>query len=226
MAKKVNNQKPEHNEAVGTAISKTEDFLHKNKKTIIYSLSGLAVVALLIVGYIYLLHKPRQKEAIDQTFVAEQYFRADNFEAALNGDGNALGFSQLINEYGKKCGEAVYFYAGICEYKLGNYQSSVDYLKKYNGKDPILKARALCCTGDAYVGLENYGKALNLYLEAAAFADNTLAASYLLKAGIIAEEMGNNAKALECYKSIKEKYPQTFEGYEIDKYISRLTVKE
>jgi hypothetical protein len=34
--------------------------------------------------------------------------------------------------------------------------------------------------------------------------------------------MGDNAKALTYYKRIKDKYPQSIEGYDIDKYISRI----
>ena len=48
------------------------------------------------------------------------------------------------------------------------------------------------------------------------------AAGYLLKAGVVCEELGDNAKALACYKKIKDKYPQSMEGYDIDKYISRI----
>ncbi len=50
-------------------------------------------------------------------------------------------------------------------------------------------------------------------------------AAYLLKAGAVCEELGDNAKALSFYKEIKEKYPQSMEGYEIDKYISRIENK-
>ncbi len=60
------------------------------------------------------------------------------------------------------------------------------------------------------------------YLKAADFADNAFAAGYLLKAGIIYEELGDTAKALEAYNKIKDKYPQSVEGFDIDKYISRL----
>ena len=51
------------------------------------------------------------------------------------------------------------------------------------------------------------------------------AASYLLKAGATAEKIGDNAKALSCYKKIKEAYPQSMEGYDIDKYIGRIEAK-
>ena len=34
--------------------------------------------------------------------------------------------------------------------------------------------------------------------------------------------MGDNAKALAYYKKIKDQYPQSMEGYDIDKYITRI----
>ena len=39
------------------------------------------------------------------------------------------------------------------------------------------------------------------------------------------EELGNNDKALACYNRIKDQYPQSVEGYDIDKYISRIESK-
>ena len=92
-------------------------------------------------------------------------------------------------------------------------------------KEKTQFARATACIGDAYVGLENYGKALGYFEKAAATADNMFAATYLLKAGIVAEQMGENDKALSFYKKIKEQYPQSMEGYDIDKYISRIENK-
>jgi tetratricopeptide (TPR) repeat protein len=155
---------------------------------------------------------------------AEQNFRAGDFELALNGDGNALGFVQIIDEYGKKAGKAVYFYAGVCELQLGEWEQAIKYLESYKGKDTILAARATACIGDAYVGLEDYKKALG-YFEKAAQADNMYAAGYLLKAGAVAEALGENDKALSFYKKIKDQYPQSVEAYDVDKYIGRIEVK-
>ena len=49
-----------------------------------------------------------------------------------------------------------------------------------------------------------------------------LAANYLFKAATVYEAQGKSAEALKNYKLIKEKYPQSPEAYEIEKYISRL----
>ena len=156
---------------------------------------------------------------------AEENFRGGDYELALNGDGNTLGFVQIIDEYGTKAGKAVYFYAGVCELQLGNFESAIKYLEAYKGSDAILEARATACIGDAYVGLEDYGKALNYFEKAAKAADNMFAAGYLLKAGAVAEKLGENAKALSFYQTIKDQYPQSMEGYEIDKYIGRIENK-
>ena len=48
------------------------------------------------------------------------------------------------------------------------------------------------------------------------------AAGYLLKAGAVCEKLGQKDQALAFYKRIKEQYPQSMEGYDIDKYISRI----
>ena len=50
-------------------------------------------------------------------------------------------------------------------------------------------------------------------------------AGYLLKAGVAYEEIGDNDKALACYKRISDNWPNSVEGYDIDKYISRIESK-
>jgi len=45
---------------------------------------------------------------------------------------------------------------------------------------------------------------------------------YLLKAGQVYELDGNKEKALEQYTRIKEEYPESSEGNNIEKYIARV----
>ena len=212
----------EKTEAVVEAVSKTDLFFKENKNLII----GVAVAAVLVAFGIFAFQKwyyqPKAREAQQQLYPAEMAFKAESWETALNGDGNNLGIAQVIEDYGKATPAAAWFEAGICELQLGNYESAIDYLKNYKGKDAILKARSISCIGDAYVGLEDYAKALDCFVKAAGVIDNIYAAAYLLKAGVTAEQLGKNEEALKYYKTIKEQYPQSMEGYDIDKYISRL----
>ncbi len=225
MSSKENNKDKERTEAVVEAVSKTDLFFTEHKTAIFV----IVTVVVLACAGIFLYHKygyaPAKQEAMEQMFPAEENFRNGEYELALNGDGNVLGFSQVIDEYGNKAGKAVYLYAGICNLELGNWQEAIDCLSAYKGKDAILKARALACIGDAYTGLNDYGKAVGYFEKAAKAADNIFAASYLLKAGITYEALGDNAKALASYNEIKDRYPMSIEGYEIDKYISRIETK-
>ena len=185
-----------------------------------------AIIALGVLAYHQFYFKPKTAEAQEQTYPAEAAFRNGDFEVALNGDGNNLGFIDIIDEYGTKAGKAVYFYAGLCELQLKDYEQAVNYLKKYKGKDAIQSARALSALGDAYAGLQQYENAVAQYEKAAAVSDNVFAAEYLLKAAVACEELGNKDKALTLYETIKDKYPQSIEGYDIDKYINRIKFAE
>ena len=222
MAKEI---KHENAEAVVEAVSKTEQFFEKNGKTISMICVAVVVACAAVFCWHKFVNQPKVEEAQGQMAYAEENFRAGNYELALNGDGNTLGFVQILDEYGTKAGKAINFYAGVCELQLGNWENAISYLQAYNGKDAILAARAKACIGDAYVGLENYKKALACYEQAAGVIDNIFAAGYLLKAGIVAEKLGENAKALGFYETIKDQYPQSVEGYDIDKYIGRISNK-
>lgn len=203
-------------------VSKTEKFYNENKKIIWGCLAAVAVIIIGILCYTKFYLNPKKAEAAAQMYTAESLFQNGEYATALSGDGNTLGFADIIDQYGSKAGAAVYFYAGVCELQEGNFESAISYLKKYKGDEPILKARALANIGDAYCGLENYKEAISWFEKAAKTADNMFAAAYLLKAGVCYEELGNNAAALNCYKTIREEYPTSYEAYEIDKYIERI----
>lgn len=223
MAKQnVNDKEALRRENIEETVSKTDQFYNEHKKTIWTVVAILAVLALAIFAYVRLVYQPKCAEAQEQAFPAEQQFAAGEYELALNGDGNVLGLADIVSQYGSKAGTAAWLEAGICALQLGNFEDALGYLKKYKGKEPIMAARAIACQGDCYAGLGRYQEAVNAYLKAAGKADNDFAAGYLFKAGVLYEELGNNDKALECYNTVKDKYPGSPEGYDIDKYITRL----
>lgn len=219
---KVSEQDKLQQEQVEEKLSAITAFINENRKIIWSVLGAIVVIGLGVLCYQKYYLQPRKAQAQAQMFPAEQNFRAQNYELALNGDGNVLGFEEIAKTYGAKAGKSVFFYAGVCELQLGNFEEAISYLKKYNGRDKILAARAIACEGDAYVGLEKYAEALSCFEKAAAKADNVFAAAYLLKAGVVCEELGQKEKAVGFYKKIKDEYPSSMEGYDVDKYISRI----
>ena len=207
---------------IAEAVSKSELFFQKYGKIVYGCVAAVLLIALAILAYNRFILQPQKEKAQEAMFKAEQKYDNGNFELALNGDDNLMGFEEIIDTYGAKGGEAVYLYAGSCALQTGEFEKAIKYFKKYGGEDTILLSRAQAGIGDAYVGLEDYKSALAAYEKAAATADNLFAAEYLLKAGQAAEELGDKEKALACYKKVKDQYPQAVEAMDIDKYITRI----
>ena len=208
---------------IAEAVSKSELFFQKYGKIVYGCVAAVLLIALAILAYNRFILQPKKEKAQAEMFKAEQKFAQGNFELALNGDDNTMGFEEIIDTYGSKAGEAVYLYAGASALQIGEFDKAISYFKKYNGEDSILLSRAQAGIGDAYVGLEDYKSALAAYEKAAAtVSSNMYAAGYLLKAGQVAEEMGNKDKALDFYKKIKDQYPESAEASDIDTYITRI----
>ena len=220
MSKQVAKQRQEA--TVQEALSKSEQFFAQYKNHIMYGIAGIILLFGAWFAWQKLYREPKKEEAMGQLFLAEQAFRNNLFEVALNGDGNILGFYQIADEYGSLAGDAIHFYIGVSHLHLNQYQEAIDALSKYSVKDFIMQARAYCCIGDAYVGLDNFKKAEEFYMKAARHHDNLMAAAYLKKAAIICEESGATERAISLFKEIKDKYQQAPEAYDADKYIARL----
>jgi len=223
MSKKKTHQSSEQLEAVESALSKSERFIEENQKVIsIVVLSILGAVALFMGIKRYYIN-PLEDEAQTQMFVAEQYFEADSFDLALYGDGNYFGFVDIIDEYGiTKSGNLAKYYAGISYLKLGEYEEAKSYLKKFNATDKIVGAIKYGSIGDAYIELGDISKAIKLYNKAAEYNKNEFTSPiYLMKVGYAYESLGDYQSALKAYKTIKQEYPESTEGRNIEKFITR-----
>ena len=225
--KKNEKQEALQQEKLKETVSKTEQFYNENKKTIWGCIIAAAVIALGVLAYNQFYLKPKKAEAQEQMYPAEAAFRQGNFDLALNGDGNNLGFLDIISSYGStKTGKLASYYAGICYMKQGNYNDAIEYLKKYNNNDQILSAMALGAIGDCYMELGNNAEAANYYGKAARKNPNNFTSPmFLTKEGMTYEIMGNYAKALEAYKMLKKDFPLSNEAFEISKNIAYLEEK-
>ena len=212
----------EKNLEVGGIIAKTEEYIEKNKKTLITVSGAKVVVALAIWAYVALVAQPRQVRAAEDMFAAEQWFNQGDFEKALNGSDDYMGFSEIIDEYGcTKSGNLAKYYAGICQLNLGNYDEAIDFLKSYKGKDIFTKAEAQMLLGDAYAEKENPAEAVKYYEKAAKATDNFIVApTALWKAGMMYLQLDQKEAAVKAFQQIKDNYPESPEWNEVDKYLA------
>lgn len=210
--------------AVEEAFSKTEQFIETNQRIILIVVGAIIVVVLGFFGFKRFYLAPKEKEAQGQMFMAEKYFEQDSINKALNGDGNYLGFLDVIDQYGiTKSADLAHYYAGICYLKKGDYENAIKFLKKFKSHDEMVQPMATGAIGDAYMEMKEVDKALEYYLKAADEKKNELTTPMLLmKAGWVYEDLGKYDQALAVYKRIKNEYPRSDEGNEIDKYIGKM----
>lgn len=210
--------------AVEEALSKTEVFIEKNQKILYIIIAVIAVIVLAIFGFKRLYIAPRDKEAKAQMFMAEKYFEKDSLRLALNGDGNYLGFLDIINDYKlTKTANLAHYYAGLSYLHLGEYEDALEHLQKFRGKDKVLSTMAIGAMGDVYMELGETEKATGYYRKAANHEPNAFTTPlFLMKAGMSYELQGNYTKALEMYERIRDEYNSSFEYRSIDKYIARV----
>lgn len=216
-------QNEEKNLEVVNVITKTEEFLKKNQKQLIIVAAAIVVVALGVWAYFGLYANPRQVRAAEDMFAAEQWFSNGEFEKALKGSDEFLGFEDVISQYGcTKAGNLAKYYAGICYLNMGQFDEAIKSLKSYKGKDTFTGAETLMMIGDAYAEKDNASEAYNYYQKAATKAQKNfiIAPTALWKAGMMQLQMGKNAEAAKCFQQIKDNYPESPEWSEADKYIS------
>ncbi len=215
-------------ESFEEALTRTEQFIEDNQK-ILTIIVGIIVV--IVVGYTFfrrMVVQPKYKEALTQMYVAEDYFEKDSFNLALNGDGNNLGFLDIIDQYKiTKAASLAKYYAGISYLRLGQYEDAIAYLTKFHSKDLMVSVVALGATGDAWMQLGDKKKALEYYLKAAGKTGaGFVTPVYLMKAGTVLEELKDYDKALEVYNKIKDKYPESREAQNIEKFITRVKLSK
>jgi tetratricopeptide (TPR) repeat protein len=213
---------------VDEALSTSEAFLLKNKNLLLGIVAAIVVVVVGVLGYKHFISAPKELKAAEAIFKGEQYFGADNYEIALNGDSTGYaGFVKLADEFsGTDAGNLANAYAGICYAQLGKYEDAIKFLDKFSADDYFVAPAIIGTLGNCYAQVGQLDKAAATLLKAADKANSvSLSPIYLLQAGQILEKQGKNAEAVEAYKQIKTKYANSYQAMDIDKYIERASIK-
>ena len=238
MAKQKTKQGDERLENVEEALSKTELWIENHQKTLWIILIALLVVALGIFGITRYKQKRNEtakntifpavvnfeEQAQQQVDYAQYYMQNENYAVALNGDGQNPGFLEIVDNYGStRAGALAAYYAGVCYLKQRDYDNAITYLKKYDNNDQVLAPLALGMIGDCYLEKGDQENAASYYQKATKKNPNEYSTPMLLtKLAMTYELMGDNAKALEAYKTLKKDYPNALEASNATKNIAYL----
>jgi len=212
-------------ENIEETLTRSEQFIINNQKYISIVIGVILVIILGYFGYDRYIVQPKTQEAQEQMFVAQRFFESDSLDRALYGDGNSLGFIDIVDDYGStNPGNLANYYAGICFLKKGDFQQAIDYLSDYSGESMMVGPMATGAIGDAYMELGEKDRAAAYYLEAANQNENDFTTPlFLYKAGMAFEIIGKYSDAVDLYTRIKDNYPKSTEARTIDKNIGRAT---
>jgi tetratricopeptide (TPR) repeat protein len=214
--------------------SKTEEWVIANQKYIFIVVGLAAAVVLGYLGYSKFIHAPKQSEAMNEMYQAQQYFndalagveKDSMFNLALNGGNGKFGMIDIAKEYsGTKAGNLANYYAGMAYLNLKDYKNAVSYLSDFKSDDEILGPIAKGGIGDAFVQLNQPEDALDYYVQAANMKTNEFTTpTYLYKAGTVALKLGKNKEALKYFKRIKDEFPSSTEARNIEVFIGKAEV--
>ncbi|MGI6794969.1 tetratricopeptide repeat protein, partial [Bacteroides sp. KG68] len=185
---------------------------------------AIIIIVAGVVMYKNLYAAPREEKAQAALFKGQEYFEADAYAQALNGDSiGYAGFIKIADQYsGTKAANLAKAYMGICYAQLGQYDEAVKALDSFDGNDLMVAPAMIGAMGNCYAQLGQMDKAASMLLKAADKADNnSLSPIYLLQAGQILVKQGKYDDAIKAYTTIKDKYFRSYQAMDIDRYIEQ-----
>ncbi len=213
----------ENPEVLAEKVEGVEHWIEDNPKIVFGVLGILAVVVGGFFGYQYWMSSQDDLAQKDM-FQAVRYFEADSLELAMEGDGNNLGFKQIIDDYGMTdAANLANYYAGAVTLKQGKFQLAIYYFEDFKSKDELIQARAFSLMGDANMELKKYEEAAIYYDKAANYKPNKFfTPTYLMKAGLAYEKSNQKDRAIKAYQRVIDEYWESTDFQNARKYKARL----
>lgn len=224
MAKKEENKSVlENQEALQEKVIGFEHWIESNSK-IVFGVIGALVLA--VGAYFgFKFYTSSQNEiAQKEMFQAIHYFESDSLNLALNGDGNNLGFVQIIDEFGMtEAANLANYYAGAAYLKQGKFDAAILYLEDFSSSDLLVQARAYSLLGDANMELQKFDEAADFYNKASNYKPNKFfTPNYLMKEALAYEKLNNKEKAIAAYERIITEFSDSPEYQNARKYKAKL----
>lgn len=212
--------------------SKSEQWIEKNSKPLFYGLISIVVIFIVFLAYNKFVTEPAELNAANELAFPRKYYNeattagGSNVDSLLTlsiegADGN-YGFPDIAKEYsGTKAGNLANYYAGVAYLQLKQYDSAIEYLGNFDADDQAIGPIALGAIGDVFSDINQEEQALEYYEKAANKQTNNFTTPlFLFKAGQTALNLKEYSKAEKLFSQIKEQFPTSTEGKDIDKFIN------
>ncbi|TNE52732.1 MAG: tetratricopeptide repeat protein [Bacteroidetes bacterium] len=199
-------------------------FWETNQNLILYVVGGIALLIMGWWGYKVLVVEPQQEEAVAAIWQAQNQFERDSFQLALENPGGGYdGFLGIIDKYGSSAaGNSAKYYAGVCYLQMGDFDNAIKYLEDFDADGDLMPIMKNGLLGDCYAEKQDYSKALDYYADAAdAGNNNSLAAYYQKKLGMLYEYQGNTEAAQKAFQRLYRDFPNasSADWRDVEKYL-------
>lgn len=200
-------------------ITKSVDFIRDHVKEISLAGAGLAFIVLVfvVIQVINAQNLKKQNVILDQIrkLSSEVADKPENLQALENLAGNGK-FSRIA-------------YLELAKYwfEREDYAKAKSYLENITGKKDIFYYQAEDLLAQVFINQNDYDQAIEIYKS----IENENPENYVLDAVLFhlaeaLEKKGEIEEALALYERIKEKYPQTYYGYDATAKVTELEQKK
>jgi tetratricopeptide (TPR) repeat protein len=211
--------------------SKSEQWIEKNSKPLFSALIAVVVIFLAYLGYTKYISEPNEIEASNELAFPRKYYDQASTAGSgidslltlgLEGVDGKYGFLDIATSFsGTNAGNLANYYAGVSYLEMKQYDKAIEYLEKFNSDDEMLGPVSLGAVGDAFADINQPEQALEYYQKAADKKDNDFTSPlFLYKAGMTAMELEQFDKAASLFTEIKDNYPSSNQGKDVDKFIN------
>lgn len=188
---------------------------------------GLLVLVLAIPGYLY-YHQQQEQEANERLGQILPVYDQGNYQQALDGTGSRAGLLTIAEEYSNTdAGNLAAFYSANALYQLEEYDRALNYFQRFEKSGDFIGASAYAAQAAIHENKGAFGRAAELYEQAASQYQNKLTAPrFLLDAGQAYEEAGQYQEAVRVYRRIQEDYPDSDQASDAERYMARAEVRQ
>ncbi len=202
-------------------------FYEENRTLVYGALAGLVLIAAGVVGYVY--YQTQQQAAAEQELARiVRTFEQGNYQAALDGTGNAMGLLAISDNYGgTQAGNLATYYAADALYRLEDYDRALSLFQEFDATDDFVGASALAAQAAIHANRSEFDRAASLYVDAAEqYPNNLTTPKYLMSAGKAYEETGDYEAAITVYQRIEREYPESSFAQQVPRYIARAEARQ
>ena len=222
-------------ETLDLTASKSEQWIQKNQKAILFALVFVAVVILGYMGYTKYVQEPKEFEATNELAFPRKYFeealgskaailqekeRDSLLNLGLEGADGKYGFIDIADTYsGTNAGNLAEYYAGISYLKMRDYKNAITHLGNYSSDDELLAPTSYGAIGDAFAEINQLDDALEYYVKAFKAQDNEFTTPmFLMKAGKVALNLGKFKEALKYFTHVENEFGKSPFAKDLDFY--------